>query len=177
MTGSPVPLRVLLGGILVAATLVGCATSDPAARSIGGGLDGSAEALPEGPVVIVGDADPIAVEVADTAEARRTGLMGRADVPAGTGMLFVYDEPVVNAFWMGNVEVPLSIAWVLGDEVVGIAEMQPCPAADDSCPRYSPGVEYDRAVETAGGAFTEAGIAPGDPVEFVGIDPRPRSAG
>ena len=166
MTCPPAPLRILLGGVLVAATGVGCAATD--AREAP--AESEAEALPEGPIVIVGDAGPILVEVADTAATRRTGLMGRPDVPPGTGMLFVYDEPVVNTFWMGNVEVPLSIAWVLEDEVVGIGEMQPCPAADLSCPSYSPGVEYDRAVETSAGTFTEAGVSAGDPVEFIDID-------
>lgn len=128
-----------------------------------------AEREAAGPSVVVGDAPPIALEVADDAAERRVGLMGRDTVPAGTGMVFVYDEPVTNSFWMGNVEVTLSIAWVLDDEVVGVAEMAPCPAADDSCPRYSPGTEYNLAVETTGGTFTEAGVRPGDPVSFSGL--------
>ena len=104
-----------------------------AAAGCGGGAEASQ------PSVTVGDVAPIDVEVADTADERAVGLMGRAEVPPGTGMVFVYPEPVSNQFWMGNVEVPLSIAWVLDDTVVGLAEMQPCPAADETCPRYSPG--------------------------------------
>lgn len=117
-----------------------------------------------GTVVTVGAADPITVEVADDPQERRRGLMGRPDVPVGTGMLFVYEEPVLGAFWMGNVEVPLSIAWVLDGVVVGVAEMQPCPAADDTCPRYTPDTPYDLAVETTGGTFTDAGVVIGDAV-------------
>jgi uncharacterized membrane protein (UPF0127 family) len=117
-----------------------------------------------GPVVTVGDADPITVEVADDAQERRRGLMGRPDVPVGTGMLFLYETPVLGAFWMGNVEVPLSIAWVSDGVVVGVAEMQPCPAADATCPRYAPDVPYDTAVETTGGTFTDAGVSIGDKV-------------
>ena len=115
-------------------------------------------------VVTVGAADPIVVEVADDSDERRVGLIGRADVPAGTGMLFVYPEPVERSFWMGNVAVPLSIAWVRDGRVVGTAEMTPCPAADRSCPRYSPGVAFDAAVETTGATFRQAGIDVGDPV-------------
>ena len=90
------------------------------------------------PVVTVGAADPIRVDVADDPQERRRGLMGRAEVPPGTGMLFVYETPVLREFWMGNVEVPLSIAWVADGVVVGVAEMTPCPAADATCPRYAP---------------------------------------
>jgi len=122
------------------------------------------------PRVVVGQAAPIALEVADDAAERRMGLMGRPDVPPGTGMVFIYDEPVTTPFWMGNVEVPLSIAWVLDDRVVDVAEMQPCPAADSSCPRYAPGAAYDRAVETTGGTFADAAVQPGDPVTFTNLD-------
>jgi uncharacterized membrane protein (UPF0127 family) len=125
----------------------------------------ASETEPLGDVVVtVGAAGPIVVEVSDDSDERRVGLMGRADVPAGTGMLFLYPEPVQRSFWMGNVEVPLSIAWVRDGQVVATAEMTPCPAADRSCPRYSPGVPFDAAVETSGGTFTRAGIDVGDAV-------------
>ena len=147
---------------VIAATAVlavaGCSTApDPAGAAVGTENSG-------GPVVTVGAADPITVEVADDPQERRRGLMGRGEVPAGTGMLFVYESPVLGAFWMGNVEVPLSIAWVADGVVVGVAEMQPCPAADDTCPRYAPDVAYDLAVETTGGTFTDAGVSVGDEV-------------
>ncbi len=135
-----------------------------AAAGCGGAADTSQ------PSVTVGAAAPIVVEVADTSDERALGLMGRAEVPAGTGMVFVYPEPVSNAFWMGNVEVPLSIVWVLGDTVVGLAEMQPCLAADETCPRYSPGTLYTHAVETTGGTFTVAGVQVGDTVTMSGLD-------
>lgn len=122
-----------------------------------------------GPQVSVGTVGPIVVEVADDAAGRASGLMGRPAVPPGTGMLFVYDDPVTNSFWMGNVEVPLSIAWVHDDRVVGTAEMQPCPAADVTCPRYSPGTPYVMAVETTGGTFTDAGVRVGDTVTVSGL--------
>lgn len=114
--------------------------------------------------VTVGSLDPITVEVADDADERRVGLMGRDDVPSGTGMLFVYPEPVETTYWMGNVEVPLSIAWVRDGRVVGVAEMTPCPAADLSCTQYSPGESFDLAVETTGGTFTAAAVQVGDAV-------------
>lgn len=166
--GLRAPLGAAALAVVSALALAGCSASvDGESAAV---PTGSTAAVPDGPTVVVGDLAPIAVEVADDDAERRVGLMGRADVPSGTGMLFVYDEPVTNSFWMGNVQVPLSIAWVLGDEVVGVAEMQPCPPADASCPRYSPGSEFDRAVETSAGTFTEAGIRPGDPVTVDGIN-------
>lgn len=147
------PSRTALAGVAVLAgmaSLAGC------------GLLG--EAAPQTITVVVGAAAPIEAEVASTDEQRRVGLMGRTQVPAGTGMAFVYDDPVRGQFWMGGVEVPLSIVWALDGRVVGLAEMQPCPAADDTCPRYAPDSDYELAVETTGGTFTEANVRIGDPV-------------
>jgi uncharacterized membrane protein (UPF0127 family) len=115
---------------------------------------------------------PLAVEVADDTAERAVGLMGRRTVPDGTGMVFLYDEPVRSGFWMANVEVPLSIAWALDGTVVGIDEMQPCPQADSTCPLYlptDPDAVFDVVVEAPGGTFTDAGVTVGDPVQLTGV--------
>jgi uncharacterized membrane protein (UPF0127 family) len=49
------------------------------------------------------------VEIADTAETRARGLMFRETLPDGTGMLFVYPEPVDAVFWMKDTPLALDI--------------------------------------------------------------------
>ena len=76
------------------------------------------------------------LEVAADPAARARGLMGRRQVPEGTGMVFLYPADVAEAFWMKNTLVPLSIAFVAADgRVVSVAEMTPCKA--DPCPSYA----------------------------------------
>src|SRR5919108_117024 len=95
--------------------------------------------------------------------ARARGLMGRAAVPPGSGMVFLYPGDVREAFWMKDTLVPLSIAFVAADgRVVSVAEMTPCRA--DPCPTYEPAGPYRYAVELAAGAFPAAGVAAGDRV-------------
>jgi uncharacterized membrane protein (UPF0127 family) len=121
--------------------------------------------------VAVGDAPVLSVEVADSPEERATGLSGRTELPAGTGMAFVWDEPTRASFWMQDTLVPLSIAWVHDGQVVDVAEMEPCPPAT-ACPFYEPSdpdAIFDLAVEAPGGFFTETGVAPGDPVTRTGF--------
>src|SRR4030095_7699172 len=72
-------------------------------------------------IVRIGTADPLRVEVAATEEQRELGLMDRDRVPAGTGMIFVFPRAERGSFWMYRTRVPLSIAWVVGGRVVGIA--------------------------------------------------------
>jgi uncharacterized protein len=105
----------------------------------------------------------VRLEVAADPAARARGLMGRREVPEGTGMVFLYPEDVTEAYWMKNTLVPLSIAFVAADgRVVSVAEMTPCEA--DPCPSYPPAGPYRYAVELAGGSFGAAGVGPGSKV-------------
>ena len=110
----------------------------------------------------------VRLEVAADPATRARGLMGRRQVPEGTGMVFLYPTEVTESFWMKNTLVPLSIAYVAGDGVVvSVAEMTPCAA--DPCPSYAPAGPYRYAVELAAGAFAAAGVGPGASV--VPVDP------
>ena len=110
-----------------------------------------------------GAARTVRLEVAADPAARARGLMGRREVPEGTGMVFLYPEDVTEAYWMKNTLVPLSIAFVAADgRVVSVAEMTPCEA--DPCPSYPPAGPFRYAVELAGGSFGAAGVGPGSKV-------------
>jgi uncharacterized protein len=110
----------------------------------------------------------VRLEVAADPAARARGLMGRRQVPEGTGMVFLYPADVREAFWMKNTLVPLSIAFVAADgRVVSVAEMTPCQA--DPCPTYPPAGPYRYAVELAAGAFGVAGVGP--EAKVVPVDP------
>jgi uncharacterized membrane protein (UPF0127 family) len=110
----------------------------------------------------------VRLEVAADPAARARGLMGRTEVPEGTGMVFLYPGDVAEAYWMKNTLVPLSIAFVAADgRVVSVAEMTPCTA--DPCPSYPPAGPYRYAVELPAGAFEAAGVGADDKV--VATDP------
>jgi len=115
-----------------------------------------------------GPAVTVRLEIAADPAARARGLMGRREVPEGTGMVFLYPEDVAEAFWMKNTLVPLSIAFVAADgRVVSVAEMTPCEA--DPCPTYAPAGPYRYAVELTAGAFPAAGVGKG--AKVVPTDP------
>jgi len=65
----------------------------------------------------------IAIEIADTPETQMKGLMGRNALDDGSGMLFVFERPEPQRFWMKNTPVPLDIIFVGGDGcIVNIVE-------------------------------------------------------
>lgn len=107
--------------------------------------------------------------LADTPEERGRGLMGVTHLGDAAGMLFRFDDPVTNPFFMLNTPTPLSIAWFSpGGDFAVATDMQPCvevPAG--GCPLYQPGVEYDLAIEVFEGNLAALGIGPGSRVDLV----------
>ena len=113
----------------------------------------------------------ITAEVAQTPEARNQGLMHRRSLPANHGMLFVFDRPERQCFWMKNTPLPLTIAFIASDgRVVNFADMQPfsetphCSAAP---------VMF--ALEMEQGWFARRGVLAGDVI--TGGPIRPASDG
>jgi uncharacterized membrane protein (UPF0127 family) len=116
-----------------------------------------------------GEVCEVCVWLADNADERGRGLMGVADLGDAAGMVFRFDEPIVGSFYMFQTPTPLSIAWFAPDGGhVGSADMEPCldtPAGE--CPLYSPGAEYDLALEVFEGGLADLGVGPGARLELV----------
>ena len=112
----------------------------------------------------------VPVYVADAPALRQRGLMGRETLPAGTGMIFVFEDAHSGGFWMKDTLIPLSIAF-LGEDgaVLEVIDMEPCTA--DPCPVYDPQVAYHYALEVNQGFLSEVGLGPGWRVDVSGIAP------
>lgn len=71
------------------------------------------------------------VQLAQTPEQRQIGLMWRKEMPQHEGMLFVFEQPATQCFWMRNTLIPLSAAFIADDgTIVNLADMK--PQSDDS---------------------------------------------
>jgi uncharacterized membrane protein (UPF0127 family) len=68
----------------------------------------------------------IDAQVAQTPAQRQTGLMFRREMPQHEGMLFVFEQPATQCFWMKNTLLPLTAAFVADDgTIVNLADMKP----------------------------------------------------
>jgi hypothetical protein len=105
----------------------------------------------------------ITVEVASTPEQRATGLMNRFSLRPDQGMLFVFERAEVQAFWMKNTYVPLSIAFIdASGRIVNIEDM--APQTENSHWSRGP-VQF--ALEMRKGWFAERGVRVGDRVDGI----------
>ena len=68
----------------------------------------------------------IDTQLATTQAQRQIGLMHRKEMPQHEGMLFVFEQPAVQCFWMKNTLLPLTAAFVDDDgTIVNLADMKP----------------------------------------------------
>ncbi len=108
---------------------------------------------------------PFVLEVAKTPEQHRIGLSGRTQVPAGTGMVFLFDAPGAYAFWMKDTLVPLDILWLRDGKIVDLVTL-PATLPDGVPALHRPTAIADRVVELPAGTAAELGIGVGDPIFF-----------
>jgi uncharacterized membrane protein (UPF0127 family) len=116
-----------------------------------------------------GDVCEVCVWLADIADERARGLMGVTDLGDAVGMVFRFDEPVGNSFYMLNTPTPLSIAWFApGGEYLAQTDMEPClEVPEGGCPLYRPDGSYDLALEVFQGDLEDLGVGPGARLEIV----------
>jgi uncharacterized protein len=99
----------------------------------------------------------IDAQLALTPEQRQTGLMLRKEMPQHEGMLFVFEQPAQQCFWMKNTLLPLTAAFVADDgTIVNLADMKP-QTLDSHCSAQP--VRY--VLEMNKGWFDKKGIKAG----------------
>lgn len=126
------------------------------------------------PAVIIRDT-PFAAEIADTPALRNKGLGYRDQLPANSGMLFVFPDGHASSFWMRGMRFPLDFVWIGADcRVADLTERVPHPepgAPDATLPLINPAAPAAYTFEINAGEIERFGIEIGDPVRFQGINP------
>ena len=139
---------VSLLGVALAASLVACAAraSGPSVELKGHRFD---------------------VEIADNESARERGLMFRDSMPADHGMLFLFERPAPQTFWMKNTHIPLDILYF--DEnykLVSVQQRVP-PCRSDPCAVYPSEGPAQYVLELNSGVADKLGVKPGDALKLV----------
>lgn len=100
------------------------------------------------------------VEIADEADELEQGLMYRTELAPSHGMLFLFSEQRVLAFWMKNTLIPLDVLFFdRNNRFVSSRTMEPC--TEDPCRSYSSGAPAVTALEVPAGFVEENRIGIG----------------
>lgn len=143
-----------------------------AALLLGGSLSAQAQDTPQTDlprVTLKAGMHLIQAQVASTPQQRATGLMFRQEMPMHEGMLFIFEQPATQCFWMKNTLLPLTAAFVADNgTVVNLADMKP-QSLDAHCSEKP--VRY--VLEMNQGWFAKRGVRAGTRLSGDVFDQRP----
>lgn len=103
------------------------------------------------------------LEVADTAEARQLGLSGRETLQDDAGLLFVFDEPGRQCFWMKDMKFSIDIIWLDANKKIVQLEKNIAPS---TYPNTFCADNAQYVVELKAGQIRDAKIARGQTVDL-----------
>lgn len=104
------------------------------------------------------------VEIVDTMAKKQLGLGGHESLGENEGMLFPFNPPSAQTFWMKGVTFPIDLIWIKNNQVVGFSEnLEPQGnVLDSNLAIYrSPGV-VNNVLEVKAGTVKKLSIQKGD---------------
>jgi len=106
------------------------------------------------------------VEVAETRQQQEKGLMFVKDLPADSGMLFIYKDQANRAFYMKNTYIPLDIIWMDKDKKVVFIKKNAKPESLRGFETIQPQEEAMYVLELNAGSADRIGLSIGDIWQF-----------
>lgn len=104
------------------------------------------------------------VELATTPKELQFGLMYRKELADDQGMLFIFERPAIQSFWMKNTYIPLDIIFISDDwRIINIAENSG-PCLLDPCTMYYSSGPAKYVLEIKAGLSKEKQIQVGNQV-------------
>jgi uncharacterized protein len=104
------------------------------------------------------------IELALDAATQQRGLMFRDEMPTDHGMLFIFDRPNLQTFWMKNCRMPLDILYFDANyKLINVQQrVPPCRDADGTCPVYPSTGPAQYVLELNAGTAEKIGVKAGD---------------
>ena len=105
----------------------------------------------------------IDVEVANKPKERSQGLMYRSHMDEDNGMLFIFDRPDKESFWMKNTIISLDIMFIDSVGIIDTIYRKTTPYSERSLPSRR---KVQFVVEVNGGWSDKNGVKENDLIEF-----------
>jgi len=163
----PLPLVVGVAALAIAGLLAA-----PACKNAGGQKAATSSSPADATAAAVVITTPTRkvtfhVELARTNEEHERGLMYREHLASDAGMLFLFDQPSLQAFWMKNTLISLDMIFIAADHTIAGIVMDAEPLTLTTR-RVDEPSQY--VLEIGGGIAAQLGLAAGQRVDFVGVD-------
>lgn len=106
----------------------------------------------------------IEIEIVETEEKIRQGLMYRSKMREDRGMLFIFPDNKPRSFWMKNTILPLDIVFIGEDKTVVAIQANTTPFSKKSLPSNGKNAKY--VLEVNAGFMKKFGFKEGDTIDF-----------
>ena len=108
------------------------------------------------------------IEIAADDAARERGLMFRDAMPADHGMLFLFERPAMQTFWMKNTHIPLDILYFDQNyKLVNVQRAPSCRSMGNDCPVYPSSAPAQYVLELNAGVADKLGVKEGDELKVT----------
>lgn len=156
----------LAGVVVLMMVLVACEKPEPGPVVPSGQASLPKRAQPRLPTIELWlGTEKLQAEVASTSRERETGMMFRTNIAENEAMLFVFPVPGQVSFWMKNVPIPLSCAYLDPDGVIlEIHRLEP----ENAAPVFAQSHQVQFVLETAEGWFQRKNVGVGVMVRTPG---------
>ncbi len=81
-------------------------------------------------------------------------------------MLFLFETPQIQSFWMKDMRFEIDILWIRSGHIVGITPNLPLPKSPRDLPQFASPVPCDVVLEVRAGAAKHWGLLLGDTVRI-----------
>jgi uncharacterized protein len=105
----------------------------------------------------------IDIEIADDDSRREIGLMGRPTMEERQGMLFIFEVPQIQSFWMHNTILPLDMLFIDANGEIKTIHKNTTPFSDQTYQSTAPALYV---LEVLGGFTDKYNISDGDRIEW-----------
>jgi uncharacterized membrane protein (UPF0127 family) len=104
------------------------------------------------------------VDVSDTAYTKTKGLSGRDPLKTNEGMIFLFEKPEKEGFWMKDMKFSIDIIWI--DENMSVIHIEKSLSPDTYPKVYYPESPAKYVLEVSSGQADALGLKLGDKIEF-----------
>lgn len=113
----------------------------------------------------IGDTE-VRVEISDDLGEQVQGLSGRDSLCPDCGILFIYEKPQIQNFWMKDMKFPLDILFIRRGKVVETRENIPNPRESEDPVKIQSSEQADMVLEVNAGLVQLREIKIGDTIKL-----------
>ena len=125
-------------------------------------------------VVLVAPKAKISAQVANTEAQRELGLMNSRSLPPHHGMIFVFEAPAVQTFWMKNTLIPLDMVFIARNgTVTTVAANVPATSATTPGEKTTRTGNGTYVLEINAGEASKDGITAGSHIQIPPLGAKP----